>query len=78
MMLRPYFDFDSIEIKMPPEGFNDFSEAYQNGYKLEKWYNEEINKSEYLKNLLIYLKKNSKAFKPKEVESLIKLIENYE
>jgi hypothetical protein len=78
MALRPYFDFDSIEIRMPPEGFNDLSDAYQNGHNLESWYNKGIDKKEYLANLHAYVTKYMNFFKQKEAASLIKLIENYE
>jgi hypothetical protein len=78
MSLRPYFDFDCLEIRMPPKGFNDLSDAYQGGENLQSWYNSEIDKKQYLSDLHFYVKKYINLFKQKEVESLINLIENYE
>jgi hypothetical protein len=78
MSLRPYFDFDCLEIRMPPEGFNDLSDAYQSGEDLKSWYNTETDKKNYLQNLHSYVKKYMNFFKQKEAASLIKLIENYE
>jgi hypothetical protein len=78
MALRLYFDFDCIEIKMPPDGYNDLFEAHQAGHNLESWYNKEVDKKEYLESLHSYVKKYMNLFKQKDAASLIKLIENYE
>jgi hypothetical protein len=78
MSLSAYFDFDSLEVKLPPHPHNDLSEAYQSGYNLKTWYNTEKNRAEYLKNLHMYIKKNMPSFPKKQAAALLTLIENYE
>jgi hypothetical protein len=77
MSLRSFFDFEKIEIKMPPYPFNDFSDAHQNGFNLKNWYNNEIDRGAYLNELMEFVVKHKPYFKVKESDSLIKFLENY-
>lgn len=78
MSLRPFFDFDQIQIKLPPHPHNDFSEAFQSGYNLEDWYNSEVDSKTYRNELLEFIQNNKHRFKLKEVQSLIKFLQNYD
>lgn len=78
MALRGYFDFDTIEIKLPPYPYNDFSDAFESGYNLENWYNTPVNRQDYIKSLRDYLETEASDFKPKDVAALLKTINNYE
>jgi len=78
MSLRNYFDFNTLEIKLPPHPYNDFSEAHQNGCDLKEWYLDTADKSQNEKHLKDYLSKNTTLFKSKEVSSLLKTLENHE
>lgn len=78
MALRNYFDFDTLEIKLPPNPYNDFSEAHQNGFNLFDWQNSEVNKKQYIEDLKEYVIKYMTFFKQKDVESLLKTISNHE
>jgi hypothetical protein len=78
LSLIPYFDFESLEISLPPQPHNDFSDAYISGVDLKKWYNTEIQRHAFIKSLETFIKNNSQFFKPKEVASLNKIIKNYE
>ncbi len=78
MSLRQFFDFDRIEIKLPPYPYNDFSEAFQAGHNLKDWYNQQINQKEYAKELGEFVENNKNKFKPKDANSLLKFLDNYE
>ncbi len=76
MALRKYFDFDTLEIRFPPDQFNDFSEAFQNGKNLQEWYSQDIDRKEYIEDLRKYVTKYMSSFKQEDVESLLKAIAN--
>ena len=78
MGLRPYFDFDTIEIRLPPNPHNDFSDAHQAGLNLQDWYNQVVDKPKYIEDLGKYVTKYMTFFKQKEVEALMKTLKNYE
>lgn len=76
MTLRTYFDFNLLEIKLPPNPHNDFSDAHENGFNLQNWYNTPVDKKEHNEELGKYVSKYMTFFKQKDVESLIKTIKN--
>lgn len=78
MSLRSYFDFDTLEIKLPPEPYNDFSEAHEAGYNLQDWHSSNLDRKQYLEDLKKYITKYMTFFKQKDVESLLKTISNHE
>lgn len=78
MTLRSYFDFETLEIKLPPNPYNDFSEAHEAGADLNKWHATELDRKLYLEELKQYVTKYMTFFKQKDVESLLKTISNHE
>lgn len=78
MCLSYYFDFDQLEIKLPPEEFNDLSDAFESGFELETWYNNKTDKLQQLASLKDYVKDYMSSFKQKDVEKLFKHINSYE
>jgi hypothetical protein len=78
MSLRKYFDFNMLEIRLPPEPYNDFSDAHQNGLNLQNWYNQTTDKDQYINNLKSYVKKYLNFFSQKDVTGLIKILEHHE
>lgn len=78
MTLRSYFDFDTLEIKLPPYPYNDFSEAHEANFDLLKWQNTDLNRKQYMEDLKEYVTKYMTFFKQKDVESLLKTISNHE
>lgn len=78
MALRQYFDFDVLEIKMPPNKHNDLSKAFEAGEDLRNWYNKKLDRARFLSKVKDYVTTNSSSFKQKDVESLLKTIANYE
>jgi len=78
MSLRTYFDFDSLEIKLPPYPYNDFFEAHQAGINLNDWHDSSLDRKQYMEDLKEYVTKYMTFFKQKDVESLLKTISNHE
>lgn len=78
LSLLPYFDFSTIEIKLPPEPHNDFSDAYLSGIDLNNWYNTATDKTSFVSDLRRFVKQHSAAFKPKEISLLNKILQNYD
>jgi len=78
MSLRKYFDFNLLEIKLPPDEYNDLSDAHENEFSLKNWYNKQQDKQAYLLELKSYIQNNSDSFKSKDVSSLCKLLDEYE
>ncbi len=78
MTLRQYFDFDMLEIKLPPNNHNDFAEAFAAGEDLKSWYNQPIDRAAFLKETREYVTRYMNSFRQKDVESLLKTIANYE
>lgn len=78
LSLLPYFDFDSIEIKLPPDNQNDFFDAFLSGSNLKNWYNTPTDRKLFIKNLKEFTKEHSKLFKPKEISLLNKILNNYD
>ena len=73
-----YFNFDQIEISLPPKPYNDFSDAHQDKYDLQSWHKQEIDRKKYIENLKYYIHNNKTVFKQKDVESLMKILKNYD
>jgi hypothetical protein len=78
MALRSYFDFDTLEIKLPPDCYNDFAEAHENNINLKEWNDKTLDRKQYIEDLKQYVTKHMTLFKQKEVESLFKTISNHE
>jgi len=56
--LLPYFDFNCIEINLPPQSHNDFSDAFNSGVDLKKWYNTPVDRSQFIKELITFVAAN--------------------
>ena len=78
MALRSYFDYDNLEIKLPPNPHNDLSDAHQNGFNLQTWYNTPTDRSKYESDLKAYVTKYMTFFKQKDVSSLLRIINSHE
>jgi hypothetical protein len=76
--LIKYFNFDQIEIRLPPQSYNDFSDAHQDKYNLQSWLNQEIDRKKYIENLKYYVHNHKTIFKQKDVESLMKILNHYD
>jgi hypothetical protein len=72
--LLPYFDFNCIEINLPPENHNDFSDAFTSGLDLKKWYNTPVERSQFIKQLVAFVSANKGKFKEKELSVLRKIL----
>ena len=78
LSLIKYFNFNQIEIRLPPNSYNDLSDAHRDNYSLQSWRNQEVNAEEYIKNLKSYIISHKDFFKQKDVESLMKILKNYD
>jgi hypothetical protein len=78
LTLLPYFDFDRLEIKMPPSPHNDLFDAYTSGVDLKNWYNTPVDRTVFIQELKDTVSENQRAFNPKEVKILNKILKNYE
>lgn len=78
LSLIKYFNFDQIEIRLPPQSYNDFSDAHQDKYNLQSWRNQEIDRKKYIENLKYYVHNHKTIFKQKDVESLMKILNHYD
>jgi hypothetical protein len=74
--LLPYFDFNCIEINLPPENHNDFSDAFTSGLDLKKWYNTPVDRSKFIKQLVTFVSANKQKFKEKELSALRKVLKS--
>ena len=74
--LLPYFDFNCIEIVLPPENHNDFSDAFTSGLDLKKWYNTPVDRSQFIKQLVAFVSANKQKFKEKELSALRKVLKS--
>jgi len=74
--LLPYFDFNCIEINLPPENHNDFSDAFTSGLDLKKWYNTPVDRSQFIKQLVTFVSANKQKFKEKELSALRKVLKS--
>ena len=74
--LLPYFDFNCIEINLPPESYNDFSDAFNSGVDLKKWYNTPVDRSQFIKELITFVAANKQKFKEKDLSMLRKVLKS--
>lgn len=74
--LLPYFDFNCIEINLPPDNHNDFSDAFTSGLDLKKWYNTPVDRSQFIKQLVTFVSANKQKFKEKELSALRKVLKS--
>lgn len=74
--LLSYFDFNCIEINLPPENHNDFSDALASGLDLKKWYNTPVDRSQFIKRLVTFVSANKQKFKEKELSALRKVLKS--
>jgi len=74
--LLPYFDFNCIEINLPPENHNDFSDAFTSGLDLKKWYHTPVDRSQFIKQLVTFVAANKQKFKEKELSTLRKVLKS--
>jgi hypothetical protein len=78
LSLLPFFDFENIEINLPPNSHNDFSDAYTSGVDLKKWYNSSVDRSLFIQELKSFIDENPQTFKTSETSLLRKILKNYE
>lgn len=75
LKLSSYFDLDTLIIKNPPKGFNDLSEAHENGQDLVSW-SKEMPEAEKQRSFISdFVSKNEMNFSKTHIKKASKLNE---
>jgi hypothetical protein len=66
---------DQLEIKLPPQNYNDFGKAHEDGYNLRDWRLKKINTQEQRNYIFKYVTNHKTLFPKGKVDKFLKLIE---
>lgn len=73
MALSKFFDLGVLEIRLPPNGLNDYGLALEKGCNLSRAFDKIILKEDQLNAIVAFIKKSPQSFNPIAVRKFLKL-----
>lgn len=73
--LSGFFNLDQLEIKLPPQNYNDFGKAHEEGYNLRDWRLRKIDTQDQRNYIFKYVKNHQTLFPQDKVKKFLKLLQ---